>query len=128
MILSRVVLLSVWFARDQALLAATRSTSHMTLDDVEKNVDMIRIRSCKHFDKKTAVERGTATRKKKEEEERKKRKRIVKHKWVKMKTFTGTTSKFGGKGNSKKTNHSVSKWLGKVELFGGWGKLLKNKS
>ena len=109
-ILSHVILLSVWFARDQALLAATRSTSHMTLDDLEKNGDMIRIRSCKHFDKKTAVERGTATRKKKEEEERKKRKRIGKHKWVKMKASTG----------SNKTNHSVQNGGGKWNyLVGG---------
>ena len=114
---------------DQALLAAIRSTHYMTVHDLEKNVDIIRIRSCKQFDKKTAVARGTATRKKKEEkkrkqqqqreeEERKRRKGIVKHKWVKIKTFTGSTSKFGGKWNSKKT-HSGG---------GGWGTLLKHKS
>ena len=114
---------------DQALLAAIRSTHYMTVHDLEKNVDIIRIRSCKQFDKKTAVARGTATRKKKEEkqrkqqqqweeEERKRRQGIVKHKWVKIKTFTGSTSKFGGKWNSKKT-HSGG---------GGWGTLLKHKS
>ena len=115
---------------DQALLAAIRSTHYMTVHDLEKNVDIIRIRSCKQFDKKTAVARGTATRKKKEEkkrkqqqqreeEERKKRKGIVKHKWVKIKTFTGSTSKFGGKWNSKTTGDCGG---------GGWGTLLKHKS
>ena len=114
---------------DQALLAAIRSTHYMTVHDLEKNVDIIRIRSCKQFDKNPAVARGTATRKKKEEkkrkqqqqreeEERKRRQGIVKHKWVKIKTFTGSTSKFGGKWNSKKT-HSGG---------GGWGTLLKHKS
>jgi CRP-like cAMP-binding protein len=114
---------------DQALLAAIRSTHYMTVHDLEKNVDIIRIRSCKQFDKKTAVARGTATRKKKEEKKRKqqqqreeeeckRRQGIVKHKWVKIKTFTGSTSKFGGKWNSKKT-HSGG---------GGWGTLLKHKS